>query len=955
MVLKKFIKFSIGSTILVGIVGGVVAAAVINQNRTSSIEGFTNANELSLSRKRQYIQEFNSSLPTPNYNYDYSASFGGLNSIITSNTSAGMFRLETLNSPVFNNSTGAVEIPTLVRYKMIYGSKIIVTYANGATREFDNDNVDQPSPEDFAKNNSAVFFQTSQDLRSINSPEFVTALNPIDPLAPKAIKLQIGIKQGLKWTDVNGNATKYEIVPEDFYYSFMRTNLLTASFRRANGGSKEIDDALRTIGVSTRFGDTDRYSNAYLFGIFNVSSQDILDRTKTITTINGEKYFTLNATSEQIGANFYDTFSKLLNNDLTLSAAPSQFIQEMSQKQSSLPFETNPTNISGLAKEFQIYDYGFESIPSGPLNGLTSVANREYRSTTTLFASPYIPTTIDPAAGRLIYRQNRNYVEFLDSNRNFVDDNTLISEQIERYIPSINQDVFIQQSFNSFRNKDIDILGYNFLSNAQQQQVSQIARRTTQLVNNQLLLRTVPVSAPSGGGIDANGNSKYNFNNAYALLNYGHDLASLNTGNVATTEAYFGGFGQRFRSILQSAINWYSYASTVSAQEASPWINTFAPDAFIGGIDQNSSSHSTLRTGNTTLDGTNNTFTVQDVIAKRDANGNRIFSIENVVANIETVVNELFLLNSNFEVLDSTNSLKDYHVFLQNLSNLTNQFKSLVFEKAALEMKTLLDEFYALHPNTNRTIDWNLSYTFIGTPSNAVTSAYNEVVNTINALDSRLNVSFYVPSTVPNILARITGGFSSTQFSGWGYDYNGIGTAFDGTTHGNATGIVQAFSYYSKLDPNHQLVRTFPEFYKVSLAFKEIVGNGTTNPEFRVAIPFDQWDALTNNQLNHLEESLRVQIGTNPDGSPIFSNISEAFAKFWIGYQNRKTNRDLIALAREFNTIKGNSLEMSRTGNQSTVSSGNLTNVLVQPRFSLPVFVRGVLYQNDIRINLDLN
>ena len=74
---------------------------------------------------------------------------------------------------------------------------------------------------------------------------------------------------------------------EDIWYSFMRTKLFDRDFRRANGGSKALDEHfIKKARTATLFQENGRFSNEYLFGFFDL---DVTNCMKVIVLFNEQQ------------------------------------------------------------------------------------------------------------------------------------------------------------------------------------------------------------------------------------------------------------------------------------------------------------------------------------------------------------------------------------------------------------------------------------------------------------------------------------------------------------------------------------------------------------------------------------------------------------------------------------------------------------------------------------------
>ena len=189
----------------------------------------------------------------------------------------------------------------------------------------------------------------------------------------------------------------------------MRSKLFDRDYRRANGGSKALDDFfIEKTSAATSFQDTMQFTNEYLFNFFDLDSTKLYERKDAIqtVTINNQKreMFTFTSLDQTKPTNgFLAVLKKLLSNNLLFAAAPSDFIKDLAAK-AKLHENLGPNkdlNITAKARQFGTYTYGQirkDALYASPYVPVFASENREVFQYNRYFANQ---TVVDEIEGRI--------------------------------------------------------------------------------------------------------------------------------------------------------------------------------------------------------------------------------------------------------------------------------------------------------------------------------------------------------------------------------------------------------------------------------------------------------------------------------------------------------------------------------------------------------------------------
>ena len=398
--------------------------------------------------KNLFVVRSNVKQDTTGYKYDYSNSYGtALTGSPTTLIGSELIHLKTEGEfSIKKDASGKETIePSYQSYQFGLANAAVLVFESKTKKGekfelvFDSDAVD-PNPKDkLPKDNTqTVVDRDSSDPKSINNKKIFLKLLSTGALNkkvsdPKDItesditdsgqyiitKLGFTVNTDARWVDSQGQPTKYNLDPRDFWYSFMRSKLTDKDYRRSNGGSQDLDSYfVDKTSTTTRFQENDRFSNEYLFNFFDLDSTKLYNESDAIqkVKINGQdkEMFTFSSLTPTKPINgFLSVFENLLANNLLFIAAPSQYIKELAANDNlNKNLGDKNLEIKDKAKEFGTYTYG---------------QTRE----STLYASPYIPTSA--IENREVYEFNHHF-----ANQQMVDE---VEGTIEVRDPNTNKKV----------------------------------------------------------------------------------------------------------------------------------------------------------------------------------------------------------------------------------------------------------------------------------------------------------------------------------------------------------------------------------------------------------------------------------------------------------------------------------------------------------------------------------
>lgn len=944
---------------------------------------FNSSNLERISQKGIYNTRINESLNNEGYKFDLSYSYGSISN--TSKTSLllinELLHLKSEGDFKYDQINNVVVQPSYESYKFSLVDSIVLTFVkSGTTIEqlknaptnsdlffqlvFDSDD-DSITPQHDSSNKNFVLTKTSEDPKSINNPNVFGKIlssgylsqkidlndpnvqNNINTSQHNFMMVNLGVTFNDKsyWVDSNGNKTKYNICPEDMFYSIKRTLLYDKNYRQSHGGSQELDSYFIEKTQTTKlFGESQKFPNEYLFEFFGIKKDFLYDKNKAIQPLlndpaNKKSYvFTFNIfDNNQIADNTfvysnYEIINKYLINSLTFSLCPSQYIKEKFADNLNLN-KTKVGNIEGEAKEFGIYTYG---------------QNRE----DVLYASYYVPTS--SSGGREIYQYNKHHPDrewidnvekgFEKNGKTYKNLNTIILE----YTGGIDSSTFNNQTFNAFLSGTVSEMDYSLISDAQKQQLygndfnkevliansEKNGLRATKNINiSKLNSRTVWQSFPTN-------NVQYNFNNIYSKLVYGSTIEELNNGSAKISNTFFGGIGLEFRNLIQASINWNQYIQTAYLGVRDVWLSGAAQDAKFSSTNPNS-------------------------LKPADFN--------------ELGINDLFYLDENGQ--QQTVTLQE----MKKLSGMTAEqlgeiygeeakndmqlalSKSPQYNKIQKSMKALLDKFYQSNNlSNNDLIEWEIPYSFADQDETKCEATKYIVEKVINGLDPRIKARFFKPTSRNEMLNSISQRRGAYNANLWSYDYEGAGSYIAGFfSEGSGTNLMGAIGIFAKdigstdesLFSNNRLSRDQVKLLQNQYPlFTELAKFLATNINNKFGSNVDQnmkvenWDLISNKDMNNIVNFFND--GTkNPNNVKPIDLIPILLKQFesdssWekdINLTEQEKGTKWTNLIKEMNSIKGVSID-------TEISIDKLTNVnyvLFLKEYQIPISKYGInLYSN---------
>lgn len=892
-----------------------------------------------ISKDGTYLTRINSNLSVYGYKHDMSATSGApesntssvlLSSDLIHLKSEGKLKID------IDPKTGTTKIisPSYQSLQFGIGNAIVVQLKSDSSDEimeliFDSD--DSSFPKLDPSSSAIVVDKTSNNPRSINNQKlFINLLtkgamsqkiNSVDELKESMISesgswyiKNVGfmVNENAKWVDSNGNETKYNIVPDDIWYSFMRTKLYDIDYRLSNGGSADLDTTfIKKNNATTRFQKNGHFTNEYLYEFFDLDSTQNykyrdgdgkLKRDSVIKKVQSkeekfkdrEAYFFTSLEGKKRSSGFISIINKFLTNNLQLSLAPSQYIKEIAQNDDLNT--VNGLEIKGDARQFGIYTYGA-------------------KRTDTLFASPYIPTV--ETEGREIYIYNKHYAnkKWVDSIEKGEKDHTGksvkgINKIIFEYSGGIDTSTFNSQIFNGYLSGLVSEIKYSNLTPNQKQQiygegdVEQIRKiaannglqYSRELNASNVVQRTIVQSNPSAGG-------GYLFNDEYAKLVFGNDINSLSSGKAVTTDAFFKGNGLEFRLLVQAAINWDAFIKDAWGGQRIMWLNNSAQDAKFSSFIPDSKTP----------------YDYYDEV--------------NTLQFFDSVTNQ-----SSPSLVSVTPSEMKKHTS-DYISDAKKQIQSPKFDLIQKNMKALLDK---VGISSSSKVNWQIVYPY--SDQNIITiSVLEKLAGAIKALDPRLDPQVVVPKDRDEMIKLINTNKGVSDFNGWSYDYEGIGSYLASFSNGNGVTIINAFSLYSNDNPDERmkhLQTLYPQFTKLAKFVKTKTDLEMQQKQIDEKYWVKNWINITNSQNQDVKKWFKSQTDNKYDPTVSLSKLMKEYES-----NGGLTNEEFAQLIKELNSIKGVSME----ADSSIIDPNRANLMLFLKEYIIPITKYGIKYFMDYR------
>ncbi|WLP85832.1 OppA family ABC transporter substrate-binding lipoprotein [Mycoplasma seminis] len=880
-----------------------------------------------IARQRVYQISYNSPYSPSPFLYDNSMSYGSRAATSTIDTTTLSFiSLESLGRPNVHNETeiqvtpdGVKQVkiqkilsPSLQRYKLELADAIYVYIPNQSggfdVKVFDDDSAGlAPAGDNKDGSYSSSFVKRrSSNPRSINSNEFDDALKA-------ASKISFRIRPGQFWVNSQGQRTQYPVVAQDFYASVVRTQMIDTEYRRQHGGTALIDKEARKLlaNPNKTFGDDQQYGNKYLFDLFNISFDTMLDKGQTLLSqANPEdpnKIDDLFVVNKLVQSDPAD-FAKFLNNITSgyeFVPAPSMYIQDKSRN-NELPIYSQNSDVMNNENEFNEISDAIKSATG--LARSTGIYWYGIKPEDTLFSGKYYGTDFNSDTFMLSQFLNPYYFDttYTGSNQTILRYNTIYQQT------QIDPETYKNNSYNQYVAGGLVYYPYSELTKSNKNKV--IANpdgygmmMKSILSNNQFIKVFLWALEPK------NADKQY-YSDAFSYALWGISAEQAAKGNSKSVLPYTTlGLGGEFRNILSAAINWsYIAQQTSIGREVKPWLTGYAPDAIINENNGDDSAQNNLRQNNELVNGL---FVVDG------KTGDRVY-FDKIKSNL--------LKPSNSSALDEAAE---------------DAMKSVLYSDLKTRMKNLLDKVYEQHPELGKekvkmTLMWPYSNL---TP--ALITAYNQLVATWNGLDDRLEFTIkqFEKSKSKDFMDYWLNASTPFVRVGWGYDYDGIGSGLTAYSQ-----YLEFFVFLAHILSNPDFAakaqKTYPQIYKAALYFDKFVqreGNKLSISYSDLTTKLSIQEILNLGQILGVKKydgEKLVDIPAEEQGQYI--SLNNLNARFWLEYTTQGkqgdhfpvTKLDLVNLAQEINNLIGVAPDLTSVSVSVSAFAPSLSN----PNYIIP-------------------
>lgn len=897
-------------------IGALTAPLVISAGCSNKFTGFGT----------QYAEEhvlrsaIASSYSNHPYDIDRTNSYGSFQNRSEEGSLGLLVRKQTFGQPNVEATTDGLDLnfkvkePSYWKYRFEIASKIILT-VDGKEVVYDSDEAEvKPTKDkgDFYLNTS--YQLTSKNAKSINSKQF-----EVD--SKKASQFRIEIKNGIKWVDGEGKETTYEIVPDDFYVSWLRTYLLTTSSRVAaynSNGVKTLDTLMASLlGPASKYFTKDTYyPNEYLYGLYDIDSSKFLKRDQFITKYNGKDVLTFNPAVGKTVGDFFSFFDNM-SESYDFVAAPSQYIKEHLNNPVFEPFD-NKDKLSELVK----------LIKDLPDNNLLKISGAYWygaNNNKLLFAGPYYYAGYNPNTQEESYVLNKHYWD-----KDFVNADDNIKLITRRYSNNADQETFKQFLWDEYLAGRISSLPYGALTESAQNSANSdpklynmhyVKPLNKSKQKQELLQRFFP--GPNFGEKDEKGNivkidkSEYNFNDVYSTLMFGGPIDQVNDLTLDKYKTAISGLGLKFKTLINAAVNWNQVASTISNGKQKAWISTLAEDSNINGSDFATSDKKIVRDG------------------YEQINTLRAFGEDGTKISTSPEENEQWAYNQ------SSNESK---------------MQSAKYAEIQVQVTKLLDKFFELNPSLDgQKVKWDFVFRWTNWNPPAMQNVATILPQVINALDTKGRIEFdfikYESAQKAKWAVSLTGATGAYKFAGWSYDYNGIGSGFDGYTVATFDGVLLALLGSDQL--RNELKPMFPNIVAMVEELQSFIAS---TPAIELAVPIDKLSLMTSSQLESARSEFnayKYDATTNKiverdaeKGDHLATPFDSVLARFFKTLQGKWTNEQLLNLAEDLTSFVG-VVPNTLIG----TSTENFTPTLSNPYYIIPYTGGNTAWDADIKIN----
>ncbi|MBN0919230.1 OppA family ABC transporter substrate-binding lipoprotein [[Mycoplasma] gypis] len=853
--------------------------------------------------------------------------------------------------------------PTFWKYRLDLADAVVLTYSDGSTEVFDTDEVDDLDSQrgEGQQQNSDGSWNLltsrawSSNNRSINSKYFYNK-------AHEAVKMQLTVKDQ-KWTNIDGTETKYKLTPRDFYYSWMRTVLRSQGMRLKNGSVDDIENVAAKISASKGgtiyFTEEDNFPNEYLYGLYYLNTKDFYDESKFVTAVNsqdakvaGKQAVTFNkkeGVTEKSG--FFDLINDMATT-YTFFAAPSQYIDDVTKEKSYSWGTLSDKTLGKELKDFltqeeitvkkevteeengkKVKKVVSEKIKNPLLGSLSEKFGMFWYGMSddhVLFAGGYVP---DPKGGAnnedLV--QNPNYWDKTWVNA----DDSIKKISIRYQSGTVDPTIYENKAFNEYKQGTLTTIRYTSLNEAQKREVLKNAdkygvRYLQTFTDNTLLDRFSYTPYPKKLSLSkeqkerlaelqkTNSNAKptdvvdgwennFSYSNAYARMMYGQSLKDLANGeNSNVLETFYTGTGLQLRSIIQTAVNWLQFGDTYSNGLQEFYGGRLAPDAPLGGTDQET----------------------YDKKTPRDAL-NELSSTYLLDSNLHRIALERKISDTKSESLGDSIENSEVRDYLSSVTTNEEKFKSPAFEQIKARTKELLDSFYKANPDLNPEVDkvkWTYFYPFTNFTSYNQ-KAFKSLIQTFNSLDDRLEVSLNENVKNDNEIQKAMDD-AGLYYIAWGYDYTESASGFDGYSSTAMLLVPVLYTLASKPELLTKLESSFSHVVNAAKALKQYYDSGVADGSFVFsdAVKPSQWEALMKKYGANLFQRA-VAYFNSENGS----DLALTTALFWKKYIANLTNEEIIKLNNEITNFSG-----WWPSGRGLLAKNRFNRFLTQPEYMMP-------------------
>ncbi|UBX97317.1 OppA family ABC transporter substrate-binding lipoprotein [Mycoplasmopsis synoviae] len=688
-------------------------------------------------------------------------------------------------------------------YKLGSAKKFIVTvFEDGqkVDKVFDKDDYNAyNSARDDEREQQGYVHLLSDDVRSVNSPEFEKALK-------NAVHLKIQVNTDISYVDNKGeiakdkNGNAYKLQAKDFFLGYQHTFLdVNTTYRYRNGGSSALDKAIFGTFNTATAGSINSFNehlsndvNRYLWDLYNIDANKILDEESFLTTdSDGNQYLNLyekdseeNATSKKDATDFL-TFFQYLNQSYDFQPIPTKYIEDHSSDEKLFTPLT--------ADKYQAFKSEYDKLSKDSLVYKTGQYWYGYEPRNTLFLGQYLPEGFDSTSNQYITIKNKNYYD-----QSWVNNPQTFNYFVVKYQNNpLDPQVYSDNSYNELTAGYLSSTSWHSLQSNQQSNIL----RNLDRYNLSYLLNYNPLTLVTTTWWNLNP-TKFS-NDSSGVNPWANETASKLLYNVTNAEVKGGdavnlvknstsNYSNSFRSILQASVNWNEWVNTAWNTASLPWIATYGMDARLDGKDADLQHPKTVR----------NEYYKNNSIFVVDKDGNKV-TFTNLPQNRKGFSED----NTYLGPLDS----------IQFSLTTDQRLKSVVFDQLKGEMKKLLDAFFQDNPTLEQKVKITIPEPRAWTA--LVKNRIPDLKKVLNELDPRLDISW---TEVPNpqyVSNWYSNPNSLAEHIGWTYDYDGVTSGLNGFTTSRLGVDSMLFNLVADDQYKTRMQKSFPMLVKVSEDF----------------------------------------------------------------------------------------------------------------------------------------